>query len=179
MAVQQAARATFGRGEVAEAEVRWLDAAEHYKRAARHDPSYDTLAKAGMLLQRAGRFTEAIAQKEALVRLVRQEIETDDPRHGSALNNLALSYVTTGRYDEAGPLYREALQVTGRAQGKQHPDYAVRLNNLAGLLQATGRRAEAGPLLEQALQVVEAALGAEHPHTVAVRGNLEVFRAGE
>jgi len=48
--VQQAARAALGRGEVAEAELRWHDAAEHYVRAARLDPSYDTLFNAGLLL---------------------------------------------------------------------------------------------------------------------------------
>ena len=46
MAVKDAARAAFGRGEVAEAEIRWADAAEHYERAARLDPDFDGLGKA-------------------------------------------------------------------------------------------------------------------------------------
>ena len=44
-----------------------------------------------------------------------------------------------GRYEEAEPLYRQALQIGRETLGEGHPDYATRLNNLATLLVATGR----------------------------------------
>ncbi len=53
-AVQSAARAAYGRGEIAEEQVRWADAAEHYARAAGLDPTYDTLLKARLFTWRAG-----------------------------------------------------------------------------------------------------------------------------
>lgn len=46
-AVKRAAEASYGRGLIAEEEVRWPDAADHYARAARLDPTYLTLGKAG------------------------------------------------------------------------------------------------------------------------------------
>ena len=79
------------------------------------------------------------------------------------------------RYEEAEPLYREALEIGRETLGERHPDYAIRLNNLAGLLEATGRYEEAEPLYREALEVFEAALGAEHPSTQIVRKNLEGF----
>ena len=41
LAVQETARAAFGRGEIAEEQVRWADAATHYTRAADLDPTFD------------------------------------------------------------------------------------------------------------------------------------------
>ena len=39
-----------------------------------------------------------------------------------------------GKYDEAEPLYREALAIDRKVSGNEHPDVATSLNNLAGLL---------------------------------------------
>jgi tetratricopeptide (TPR) repeat protein len=177
MDVQEAARAAFGRGEIAEEQVRWTDAAEHYSRAARLDPKYETLAKAGEFLLRAGRQADAIQQGEQLVKIAKTEFGSEHEKTATAINNLASSYRATGRYDEAELLFREALAITGKTLGEAHPDYATDLNNLGSLLQATGRSDEAEPLYREALAVFETALGAEHPDTQLVRGNLERFLA--
>ncbi|MEM0923094.1 MAG: hypothetical protein AAGI13_08620, partial [Pseudomonadota bacterium] len=63
----------FQRGKVAEEQIRWLDAAEHYKRAATLAPDYDRLRKAGELLWRAGRSGDAARFFEDLVALSKQE----------------------------------------------------------------------------------------------------------
>lgn len=44
--VEEAARAAFGRGEIAEAEVRWADAAAHFARAAKLHETFASLFKA-------------------------------------------------------------------------------------------------------------------------------------
>jgi tetratricopeptide (TPR) repeat protein len=178
MEVQQAAHAAFGRGEIAEAEVRWNDAADHYARAARLDPGYDALNKAQQLHWRAGRYAEAIRHAEQLVELARDQFAKVDAKTATALNNLATGYEATGRYDEADPLYREALEIRRKTLGTAHPAYATGLANLAGLLQATGRYDEAEPLYREALAVIEAALGADHPDTRTLRQNLEAFLDG-
>ena len=46
-AVQSAARAAYGRGEIAKEQIRWADAAAHYARAAGLDPTYDALLRLG------------------------------------------------------------------------------------------------------------------------------------
>jgi hypothetical protein len=43
-----------------------------------------------------------------------------------------------GKYDEAEPLQRRALDIKERVLGERHPGTAVSLGNLAGLLMAQG-----------------------------------------
>ena len=43
---------------------------------------------------------------------------------------------TQGKYDDAAPLYREAVEIWKKAHGDTHPLVATGLNNLAGLLKA-------------------------------------------
>ncbi len=71
--IKSAARAAFGRGEIAEAEIRWADAATHYSKAARLDPTYDTLNKAGTFLWRAGQHEQTIKAEQDLVDLAQRE----------------------------------------------------------------------------------------------------------
>ena len=68
-----------------------------------------------------------------------------------------------GQYEEAEPLYREAIEIDKATIGEEHPDYATRLNNLAELLRAMGRYAEAEPLFRQAIEIGKATIGEEHP----------------
>ena len=44
-----------------------------------------------------------------------------------------------GKYDEAEPLYRRAIEIGEKALGKDHPNVAIRYNNLASLLQDSGQ----------------------------------------
>ena len=43
--------------------------------------------------------------------------------------------------DKAERLMREAIGISEKVYGKEHPDYALKLNNLAGLLIAQVRLA--------------------------------------
>jgi hypothetical protein len=64
------------------------------------------------------------------------------PRHPDtliSLNNLALLYRAQGRYSEAEPLYREALQASREVLGPRHPNTLASVSNLAVLYQAQGR----------------------------------------
>ena len=74
---------------------------------------------------------------------------------------------------EAEPLYLQALELTKRLLGEEHPHVATSLNNLALLYKSQGRYSEAEPLYLQALEIRERGLGANHPRTVTVRKNLE------
>ena len=88
------------------------------------------------------------------------------------MNNLAVLYQSQGRYAEAEPLYQQALQLSEKVLGKEHPDTIASVNNLAGLYQSQGRYAEAEPLYQQALQLYEKVLGKEHPDTITSVNNL-------
>ena len=174
-AVKRAARAAYGRGLVAEEQVRWTDAATHYSKAARLDPTYDTLIKAGVFLWRAGQHKAAIKTGEELVDLAMRDYGDADPKTATAMNNLATSYNAAGDYAAAEPLYRQALDIDAKTIGTDHPDYATHLNNLALLLEAMEDYAAAEPLFQQAVSVSEVALGAEHSQSKTLRTNLEKF----
>ena len=77
-----------------------------------------------------------------------------------------------GRYDEALPLYRRALQIHEKALGPDHASTATSLNNLAYLLSGMGRYDEALPLYRRALQIHEKALGPDHASTATSLNNL-------
>ena len=49
------------------------------------------------------------------------------------MNNLGSLYQSQGRYDEAAPLYRRALEAKERTLGPEHPKTLTSVNNLAWL----------------------------------------------
>ena len=77
-----------------------------------------------------------------------------------------------GAYDRAEPLFRQALEITKKALGEEHPDYATSLNNLAVLYRAMGAYDRAEPLYRQALEITKKALGEEHPDYATSLNNL-------
>ena len=172
-----AAEAAFARGQIAEQAVNWPAAYTHYAHAADLDPKVQHLAHADMFAKRMGDYRKALCYGEACLNAI---AETDGKTHlkyAAALNNQAVNFETTGRYDEAEPLYRQAIKIGKKTIGEDHPDYATWLNNLAGLLQVTGRYDEAEPLYKEAVRISETALGAEHPQTVMAKENYEIFKA--
>ena len=56
------------------------------------------------------------------------------------MNNLAVLYQAQGRYGEAEPLYKRALEACERVLGPEHPHTLLSVSNLALLYfeQATG-----------------------------------------
>ena len=67
-----------------------------------------------------------------------------------------------GRYQEAEPLFRKALEIRRAALGEAHADTAASYNNVAFNLNAQGRYAEAEPLYRKGLEIRRAALGEAH-----------------
>ena len=74
----------------------------------------------------------------------------------STLGTLASELQALGKYDEAEPLCREALEVRRKTLGSRAPDTLASINNLGMLLKAKGDLAAAEPLFREA----EAAGGA-------------------
>jgi tetratricopeptide (TPR) repeat protein len=90
---------------------------------------------------------------------------------------LAYLYSSQGRYEEAEPLYEQALELSQRNLGENHPDVANSLNNLAGLYYSLADNTKAEPLYLQALELCERVLGENHPNTITIRKNLKRLRA--
>ncbi|GET38927.1 peptidase-like protein [Microseira wollei NIES-4236] len=99
------------------------------------------------------------------------------PNVAFASNKLAQLYYFQGRYNEAEPLYREALAAFRSRLGREHPDVANVLNNLALLLHAQGRYAEAEPLYKEALAIDRQQRGNEHPNLASTANHLATLYA--
>lgn len=151
VATQSAARAAFARGEIAEAGVRWSDAAKHYARAAELEPWVQALRKASDFARRSGDFHSALRFSETALERARKG--NDMAELVKILKDHASVLIASGRSDEAEPLYRQALEIGEASQGKEHPDYADSLFNLAALLDITDRSDEAKPLYRQAREI--------------------------
>ena len=61
-----------------------------------------------------------------------------------SVGNLALLYQDQGRYGEAEPLLKRALEAKERVLGREHPDTLTSVNNLAVLYRDQGRYARGG-----------------------------------
>ncbi len=170
--VKKNADAHFALGEIAEEDVRWNDAAEHYLKAARLDPKYRTYLRAGRLLEQAGRFPEALEHKEAAVASAQEAFGARSEERAIALNNLAGLLWATGRYVEAEPHFREALEIGRETLGDRHPGYGARLSNLAALLFSTGHSDEAERLYREGLEITRETLGERHPDYAKDLNNL-------
>lgn len=168
--IQTAARAAFGRGEIAEAEIRWADAATHYARAAQLDPSFNTLFYATHFTQLTGEYSRA--ERLALECLALARAGDDPTDLSRALDNYATVLQRLGRYAEAEKIFTQALEIERATVGEGHPDYAVQLNNLAGTVWAQGRFAEAERLYREALNICRATIGERHPNYATHLNNL-------
>jgi tetratricopeptide (TPR) repeat protein len=64
----------------------------------------------------------------------------------NSLNNLAGLYDSQGKFQEAEPLYRQALSIFEQKLGAQHPHTQTVRGNYASLLRKLGRDEEANAL---------------------------------
>ena len=82
-----------------------------------------------------------------------------------------------GRYEEAEPLYQEAMQLRQELLGDSHPSVASSLNNRAVLRYYQNRYDEAEVLFLQALEIFESVLGSNHPNTQNAKNSIAYLRA--
>jgi tetratricopeptide (TPR) repeat protein len=93
------------------------------------------------------------------------------------LNRTGYYYKSQGRYEEAEPLYLDALAMGQRLLGDAHPDVASSLFNLGALRYKQGRYREALALLLQAQPIYLSQLGPDHPTTQALQSWLDGTQA--
>src|SRR5690242_6752932 len=103
---------------------------------------------AGLASVSAGDHKGAAARFEAAVREARF-FGDRDPRYAVSLYRLAVAYHQLGRYVDAEPLYKQALSLTEKIHGPEHPFVATELNDMATLYLDQGRVQPAEPLLKR------------------------------
>lgn len=90
----------------------------------------------------------------------------------ATLNNLAVLYGKRGKYKEAEPLCKRALEIREKVLGKDHPDVAKQLNNLALLCQNQGKYEEVEYYYQRALDIYQTKLGPDDPNVAKTKNNL-------
>jgi CHAT domain-containing protein/tetratricopeptide (TPR) repeat protein len=88
------------------------------------------------------------------------------------LGMMAQTAFTGPRRDEAGQLYRRAIEIQQQALGADHPDLAESLNNLAEFTGIQREYDEAEELHKRALAIREKALGQNDPKVAVSLTNL-------
>jgi tetratricopeptide (TPR) repeat protein len=95
-----------------------------------------------------------------------------DPDNAIYLNQAALLRDKMGLYQEAEPMYRQALAIRKQLLGENHADTAESYNNIALNLDKQGRYEEAESLHQKALAILKQTLGENHPHTATSYNNI-------
>ena len=96
----------------------------------------------------------------------------EDPQFAFSLNQLALLYISQGKYNEAETLLLRSLSIMEKELGENHPHVATSLNNLAELYHSQGKYNEAEPFFLRSLSIYENQLGENHPDVANSLNNL-------
>jgi kinesin light chain len=81
-------------------------------------------------------------------------------------------YGKRGKYKDAEPLCKRALEIREKVLGSDHPDVAKQLNNLALLCQNQGKYEEVERYYQRALEIYESKLGQDDPNVAKTKNNL-------
>ena len=129
----------------------------------RDSPKEDAAYRCGQCMDE---YHDALSIELLSARL--QAERTDGKEISCTLDALAQELQAQGKYDEAEPLYREALKMDRTALGSRHPNTLTAINNLVQLLQFKDDTfAAAEPLLRELLQSRRKTLGDRHPDTLS------------
>lgn len=115
--------------------------------------------------QRRNRESEALYKRSLSILEQTHGEELDVARTKGALGAL---YGDQGRYDEAEPMLRAAVDVYQRHFEDDHPQLVSVVYNLAVVYQQLGKFAEAEPMFEHAADLMERSFGPDHPNTATV-----------
>jgi Tetratricopeptide repeat/Protein of unknown function (DUF2914) len=83
---------------------------------------------------------------------------------------------SSGDYQSAESLLREAVRLQAASLGPDHPDLASTFNNLGVVCEKANKLADAGQFYHQALTIASASLDAEDPLVITSRNNFDEFR---
>ncbi|MGI8335082.1 tetratricopeptide repeat protein [Actinomadura scrupuli] len=131
--------------------------------------SRNNLARA---LRRLGRFEEAEAAHQAVVRARTRLLGPDHPDTLISRDNRANVLRDLGRYTEAESEHRAVLEICLRVLGPEHPYTLFSRDNRAHALRCLGRFQEAMAEHQMVVRIRTRLLGPDHPDTLISRDHL-------
>lgn len=153
--IKRAAEAAYARGEIAEQEIRWVDAAAHFHRASQLNPSYDYLRKSWDFYWKMGEHQAALAQAEELIKGALNDYGEGSFQHGLALSFKATTLGNMGRLGEAEGFHIRAIEIIEAVKGIADPAVAIEYSNYGLLLDALRRSEEAKEQFNKAIAIVK------------------------
>ena len=173
---KQFAEVALARGEIAELQLRWRDAAGQYARAIQLDRRFETLITAQRLALDMGDYDLALSLGNEAREAAIAEEDEKGIKYTISLNNLGSVYRKCGDFKEAELLYEEAIDIQRKISKGEERDTALSANlgNLAALYKAQGDYGKAKSLYEEALKINEKVFGEDNPDTAAIISSLGV-----
>ncbi len=162
------------RGQIAEEQVRWQEAAKHYAYAVQLNPNFYNTMQAQTFALNIDDCDSALYFGKKTQKAAIDEYGKESTEYAASLNNLGGVYQGTGQYKEAELLHKKSLQLREKLLDENDSDIANSLNNISGLYQLMGKYQEAEPLLKRAIKILKETLGKEHPNTATSINNLGV-----
>lgn len=159
-----AAQAGFHSGQLAECRVDLQTALDRYRRAVEQEPENALyLQAAGRTARSLYRYKEALPWFESFVRLCRGNTNAEPLTLALAQRELAYTYMLSGQYQKAGPLYKEAMSVMAKKLGQEHPEMATCWYQIGEFQETMGEYDKAVSLYRKALTILERTKGMAHP----------------
>jgi tetratricopeptide (TPR) repeat protein len=159
-----AGRVAYGRALLAESRVDLQGALELYRQAVEQEPdNLRYLQAAGRTARSLYNYKDALPWLESFVRLSRQSGGNDPLALALGQRELAYTYVLSGQYQKAGPLYKESMTVLARKLGQDHPEMATSWCQIGELQETLGEYDKAVTLYKKGLEILEKKRGPEHP----------------
>jgi len=116
-------------------------------------------------------FAEAIPLFEKAIRLAKNELGDSDPQISNIYNGLVISYIETGKYEEAEKILAMSFQLQEQLP-KSRIEYAATKNLLGGLFERQGKYDDALHCFIEAKEIVISTSGAEHPLVYGLNNNI-------
>ena len=131
----------------------------------------------GVLL---GEFNDprGIAMLSSVLGARRQILGSDHEMTLTSIHTLGDVLQQMGRYEEAEPYYREALDGSRRVLGSDDQNTLATISNMGQLLVAMGKYEEAELYYREALDGSRRVLGSNHQNTLATISSMGLFLAG-
>ncbi len=169
------AQVAFQRANIANNEIRYLDALTHLKRAAQLAPNNTTyLNMLGVIQFTLGQHQQAINSFELVLTSDLSNYDENYPEVAIDRNNLGCVWKALGEYQKAIELFELALTSNLSTYGENHPQVATDRNNLGSAWKALGGHQKAIELYQLALISDLATYGETHPKVAIERSNLGV-----
>ncbi|MEM1298193.1 MAG: tetratricopeptide repeat protein [Pseudomonadota bacterium] len=168
--IDRAATAAYLRGDIAVVELRWIDAARHYSRAAQLVPTWEHLREASRMSWQIGRPQDAMTLVRQLRKLA--DASQDPIKQAYALNSEAVMWGELGRYDTAADIMYKVIEIERASIGDESEEFPSSLINLAGLLHYLKRYDEATKLNREALAAMRKFSGEQDSRYTSALANL-------